>query len=123
MVKALGLESHVRFYGWVDDIVSWLSDKQYIVSTSVLESFGYGIAEGMACGVKPLIHNFIGANQLYPAKYCFNSIREFAAMVQDSDYDSGAYRRYIEEHYSLTKQLNEIEKLIETCRSRNREAA
>ncbi len=115
MLKAMGLESHVKFYGWVDDVVSWLGDKQYIVSTSLLESFGYGIAEGMACGLKPLIHNFIGATDLYPKKYCFNSIKEFGAMVLDSDYDSGEYRQYIEDHYSLTIQLGEIESLIGTC--------
>ena len=68
----------------------------------------------MACGLKPLIHNFIGAKVLYPAKYCFNSIKEFGAMVLSSDYDSAEYRRYIEEHYALAKQLREIESLIGT---------
>lgn len=120
MVKAMELESHVRLYGWVDDIAGWLGDKQYIVSTSLLESFGYGIAEGMACGLKPLIHNFIGAKELYPEKYCFNSIKEFGAMVLASDYDSGEYRRYIEDRYSLTGQLSKIESLIGTCRGRER---
>ncbi len=123
MVKALGLQSHIRLYGWVDDVVSWFEDKQYIVSTSLLESFGYGIAEGMACGLKPVIHNFVGAKALYPSKYCFNSIKEFGAKVLESDYDSGEYRRYIEDHYSLTKQLRAIDSLIENCRSKESEPA
>jgi glycosyltransferase involved in cell wall biosynthesis len=120
MLKAMKLESHIRFYGWVDDIVSWLADKQYILSTSLLESFGYGIAEGMACGLKPLIHNFIGAKELYPEKYCFNSIKDFGNMVLGSGYDSDEYRRYIEDHYSLTKQLHEIESLLDACPNENR---
>jgi len=95
MIRAMELEPHLKFYGLVNDIVQWLRDKQYILSTSLHESFGYGIAEAMACGLKPLIHNFICAKELYPERYCFNSIKEFGSMVLSSDYYSGEYRKHI----------------------------
>ena len=115
MIKALKLETHIKFYGRVNDIPNWLQDKQYLLSTSIHESFGYGIAEAMACGIKPLIHNFICAREIYPEEYCFNSISELGAMVSNSDYHSGEYRKYIEDNYSLTKQLHEIESLLGIC--------
>ena len=115
MITAMALEPNVSLYGWVNDIVSWLADKQYILSTSLLESFGYGIAEAMACGLKPLIHNFIGAKELYPKKYCFNSVKEFGTMILDADYRPDEYRKYIEENYSREKQFQEIDKLLGTC--------
>jgi len=115
MIKAMELEPHLKFNGWVNDIVPWLADKQYILSTSLLESFGYGIAEAMACGLKPLIHNFIGAKELYPEKYCFNSIKEFGTMVLGHDYRSDEYRQYIEENYSRDNQFQKIEGLLSAC--------
>ena len=117
MIKAMELEPHVKFHGWVNDIVTWLADKQYILSTSLLESFGYGIAEAMACGLKPLIHNFIGAKELYPAKYCFNSVKEFGHMILGCDYRPLEYRKYIEENYSREKQFQEIDRVMGSVRS------
>jgi hypothetical protein len=69
----------------------------------------------MACGLKPLIHNFFCANEIYPEKYCFNSISEFGSLVFSSDYRSGEYRKYVQDNYSLTKQLHEIESLLGAC--------
>ena len=76
----------------------------------------------MACGLKPLIHNFVGAKELYPEKYCFNSIREFGAMVLSADYRSAEYRNYILDNYSRDKQWQEIESLLSACLNPNPQA-
>lgn len=64
-----------------------------------------------------IIHNSVETD-----KYCFNSIKEFGDMVLSNDYHSGACREYIEDNYSLTKQLHEIESLLDTCSNQNRPA-
>ncbi len=61
----------VHFHGWVDDMPKWYADKGYVISTSLFESFHYSIAEGMACGLLPLIHDWYGADNLYPSKHLF----------------------------------------------------
>jgi len=112
MVNALGLERNIQFHGWVDNVEAWLADKSFILSTSVLESFGYGIAEAMARGLKPLIHNFVGAENIYPREYLFNSVREFGQMVLNPDFRPAEYRQYIEDNYSQHRQFNAIDQLI-----------
>jgi glycosyltransferase involved in cell wall biosynthesis len=112
MLAELGLEKRVHFDGWVKDINAWLDDKQYIVCASVLEGHPVGLMEAMACGLKPVIHNFVGARRLYPDKFIWNSIPEFVAMVTGSDYDSSEYRKFVEDRFSLQHQLASIEAIV-----------
>lgn len=115
IIEEMELTKNVIFHGWVDDINGWLEDKHFAVSTSVLESFCHGIADPMACGIKPIIHNFVGAKELYPKKYIFNSVKDFTDMVLSDDYKSSEYREYIEENYSQEKQISEIDMLVKSA--------
>jgi len=112
MVRVLDLAEVVFFDGWQDDINAWLRDKHYIVSASLGESQGMGILEGMACGLKPVIHNFPGSDQIFPSEYLFNISEEFCGQVCDANYEPEKYRRFVEERYPLDKQLNSINKLF-----------
>ncbi|ARA94811.1 hypothetical protein AWN76_017725 [Rhodothermaceae bacterium RA] len=122
MVKALGLEQHVIMHGWVDDVAAFLEDKHYLVSTSVHESFGYGIAEAMARGIKPVIHHFMGADELYPEATLFRTVAEFVRLIQEPAYDSAAYRRHVETHYALTDQVDRVDALLAAVVSSSRPA-
>ncbi len=112
MVKALDLTDAVFFDGWQDDINTWLRDKHYIVSTSIGEGHPMGLLEGMACGLKPVIHNFPGADQIFPAEFLFNISEEFCQQVCSEHYGPRRYRKFVEEQYSLQRQLNAINKLF-----------
>ncbi|HGJ65033.1 TPA: glycosyltransferase, partial [bacterium] len=112
IIKEMKLEKNVIFHGWINDINTWLEDKHFTVSTSVLESFCHGIADAMACGLKPIIHNFIGAKELYPQKYIFNTVSDFSKMVLSDEYNPIEYREYIENNYSQDNQLKEIDKIL-----------
>ncbi|MFQ6009484.1 MAG: tetratricopeptide repeat protein, partial [Candidatus Zixiibacteriota bacterium] len=72
----------VYFDGWVEDIPAWFADKDFIISTSLFESFHYSVAEGMACGLLSLIHNWYGANYLYPEEFLFNDPDECLKLLQ-----------------------------------------
>ena len=112
MVRALDIADVVFFDGWQDDVNSWLQDKHYIVSTSVGESQGMGVLEGMACGLKPVIHNFPGADQIFPSECLFNISEEFCQQVCCERYEPRRYRGFVEERYALRKQLSAINKLL-----------
>ena len=112
MIDAMGLNAHVTMSGWVDEIGPWLADKDYILCTSLLESQGLGLMEAMACGIKPVIHNFVGARDIYPHASLWNTITEGRDLVLDDHYDSTAYREWIRRKYSLASQLEKVAALL-----------
>jgi glycosyltransferase involved in cell wall biosynthesis len=112
MVDTLGLNEVVFFDGWQEHIRSWLNDKSYIVSTSFIESQGMGILEAMACGLKPVIHNFPGANEIFNCDYLFNIAEEFCDRILADSYEPQQYRRYVEENYSQKDQLAKINNIL-----------
>lgn len=113
MMKELDLENNVIFYGQVDDMNSWLQDKSYLLSTSILEGYGYAIMEAMAQGIKPIIHNFYGAKDFYPKEYLFNTVDEAVEKITSEKYDSREYRDWIINNgYTLENQLKQIKGII-----------
>ena len=112
MVGALGLHDVVFFDGRQEDVISWLQDKHYIVSTSLIESQGMGLAEAMACGLKPVVHNFPGADQIFPAEFLFNIAEEFCEHILSEQYEPQKYRRFVEENYALKDQLPKINNIF-----------
>jgi hypothetical protein len=68
--------------------------------------------EAMARGLKPLIHNFVGARGIYPGKYLWNTIPDFVRMATEDNYDPAEYRNFIETNYSLNKQTENIDTIF-----------
>ncbi|WP_284643226.1 glycosyltransferase [Paenibacillus silviterrae] len=112
MIDELGLKHNVIFDGWQADVNGWLEDKQYILSSSVLEGMPVGIMEAMAKGIQPLIHNFVGARKIYTAEYIWNTPGDCVSLITKHEYNSTKYRKFIENNYSLEKQLDRIKDLF-----------
>ncbi len=112
MVKEFGLESNFFFEGWQTDIDNWLEDKNYLICSSVLESQNMSVMQAMAKGIKPVIHNFAGAKEIYPERYLWNTISEAVEMVTDKEYNSQEYRDFVHKNYSLEQQNEVITKSI-----------
>jgi len=112
MTEVLGLRDVVRFDGFQSDVNDWLADKHFIVSTSISESQGMGILEAMACGLKPVVHNFPGASEIFPEEFLFNISEEFCRQICDGPYEPRKYRQFVEQRYSLKSQLQRINELL-----------
>ncbi len=108
MKEELGLENNFFYEGWQENMDQWLEDKNYILCTSVLESQNLSVMQAMAKGIKPVIHNFAGAAGIYPKKYLWNTIGEAVRMITEGSYDSIEYRDYISSNYSIEKQSEAI---------------
>jgi len=113
MIKEMGLRDNVKFYGWIDDMGGFWKDKNYLLHTSIHESFGYGIFEAMARGIKPVIHNFRGAKELYRKGDIFNTIEGAVNIIKSQDYYSSAYRQWIiDKGWTFKNQLKQTKEII-----------
>jgi hypothetical protein len=120
IINNLGIRENIIFYGHQDNIQSWLEDKNYLLSTSIHESFGYSIGEAMAMGIKPLIHRFPGSEELWPHHCLFSSTDELIEMIREkNNYNSIEYYKFVEQRYSLKSQMEKIGRLIEEILNRN----
>jgi glycosyltransferase involved in cell wall biosynthesis len=111
MAHEMGIRDRIYLNPWTDNVNAFLEDKDYFLSTSTHEGCGYSIMEAMAKGIKPLIHNFSGARELYPGVCLFNDVKQFTELLK-SDYESSVYRGYIADSFPLSKQLADVDRLL-----------
>lgn len=114
----------IHFDGWVEDMPAWYADKDFVISTSLFESFHYSIAEGMASGLLPLIHNWYGAKNLYPGKYMFNEpdqCLELLKQLETSDRKKlqAENRELIMSRYDQADKSKEISELVQQVMNGN----
>ena len=119
----LGIQGRVVYYGHVQDISAWLDDKDFILSTSIREGHPVNVIEGMAKGLKPVVHNFPGARILYPSEWMFNTAQECRDIVLSGDFERERYRAYVDEHWSAERILPQIDALLGSVIADHREEA
>jgi len=112
ITREIGIKDNLILHGWVEDVDKFLEDKNYVLSASIHEGHPYNILESMARGIKPIIHNYVGAKEQWPKELIYNTIDEAVQKIMSEDYDSESYRRFIEDNYSLERQISEIEEIM-----------
>jgi len=110
-VKRNGFENNVKRIHYVESVDKWLDNIDYILSSSMKECMSLPIAEAMAKGIKPLIHNWWGADELYPKELVWNGVDEIMDII-NAPYESVKYRKYIEDNYTLDKQVNSLNRIL-----------
>lgn len=109
-------ELNFEFTEWIEGdnaVNQFLEGKNYFLHASHKEAFSYATAEAMAKGIKPIIHRFYGADDLWPG-ITWSSIDEATDMITDGEYDSTSYRRYlINKGYTVNQMMNKINAIIE----------
>lgn len=101
-------------YEWVDNLAEWLADKDFILSCSKKEGFGYSIAEGMATGLKPVIHNFYGADWLWGKTGCtWDTIEEAVELIDDVPESGQTYREMLVSlGYTLDRMMERFDSIL-----------
>ncbi len=112
-LEEFGIKQSATFEGRVEDVSAWLDDKDFILSTSIREGHPVNVVEGMAKGLKPVVHNFPGAKSLYPSAWVFDTAAECRDMVLGVPLDRGQYRAYVQERWSSEVILPQLDALLD----------
>lgn len=99
---------------YVENLDQWWENKNYVLSCSMKEAFGYNLAEAMAKGICPLIHTFFGYEPLWgDSPWCWSSIDECVDLITDGNYNSQEYIDYLTgKGYTVDSMMNKIMKII-----------
>lgn len=105
---------NITFVDWVEDLDTWLEDKNYLLHCSTKEAFSAATAEAAAKGIRPVLHAFGGYEPLWgDSGWVWQGIDEAIDMITDGEYDSPSYRQYLINHEYTTPQMMErIDKVI-----------
>jgi len=103
--------NNLKFFPHNNKIEDVMHDPRYkyILSTSLGESFHLAVAEGMACGLMPLVHAWYGADQLWP--FTWKSIDELRVIANMSS-EPDKYRAWVESRYNAAYQAPKLETVI-----------
>lgn len=119
MIKSLGMENNIHEYGEISKPENWFEDMNYVINSSVLEGHPVGITEAMAMGIKPLIHSFVGSENLYPKEWIWQTIPDLKKMVKSKNYESLKYYNHVFENgWILDAQMDSILKILGTDENR-----
>ncbi len=114
MASELQLREAIHFGALPKDLGQWFKDKNYIIGSSLIETNLKPVLTAMVGGMKPVIHNFVGARGMLDAKYLWNTVPEFIAHVTSAEYDSAEYRRTAEWQFDIQILRFKLDKLMGT---------
>jgi glycosyltransferase involved in cell wall biosynthesis len=111
ITHAMNLSGAVILHKQVEDIATWLADKDALISASIRESFGYNIGEAMASGVRPAIHNFPGAGSIFPEELIFNTVDQCRDILLANTPSPQDLRAYALKSWPLKLQMAKLAEL------------
>jgi len=105
---------NVFIHAWQYDqaMSEFYQDKSFIINTSMRESQAMTLMEGMACGLKPIINDWLGADDIYPKEFIYKRISDISKSLT-GDYKPEEYRKFVDEKYNFDKIYPQIEQLFE----------
>lgn len=97
MRRRLYLYDHVP----AEQLSFWWEQMNYCLSTSLSEGNPNNVIEAMAKGIKPVVHNWPGAEDQFPASLRFSTVEQAVARITEPLYDSASYLQIVNEKFSL----------------------
>ena len=111
LIHELGLKDRVEFCSRVPDLAGWYADKDFYLCTSTRETFHYSLAEAMACGLKPVIHEWPGVQEFYDDAFVFQTVAEAVCMLKGSLIPD-SYRQCILENWNQDRLLKRLDRIV-----------
>lgn len=93
-------------------VKSFLSDKQHILLSSIVEGHPMCILEAMAMGIRPFIHRYPGIEYQFPEEYIWNTFDDLIKMYE-TPYEPEKHRAVIEERFDYRNTYIPVAEVIE----------
>lgn len=109
-----GIQDAVTLYAQVDDMNEWYENIDILLHPGMKEAFCYAVGEAMAKGIKPVINNFYGAEDIWTTDALYNThkqaIRAIGTIIKIAP--STLYRNFIREKYDVKRMMKEYDELL-----------
>jgi len=108
----------INWDGWQENMPDYLKDKDFVINTSLFESQCLSLQEGMASGVIPLVHAWLGADRIYPMTNIFVTPDQCVDIIKNFEKENNkdrvrrSMRKHIVEDYNLEKQTHKVIKML-----------
>ena len=125
--SALGLDAHVCFHGYRDQVASYLESADFFVLSSISEGVPLALLEAMASGLPGVATDVGGIREvIVPDETGYLVHAQSPGLLADAmlrilstpgalDRMGGAARRRVEEHFSLRAVVGQYEELYMQC--------
>jgi glycosyltransferase involved in cell wall biosynthesis len=112
--RRLGVADQVHYDGCLphDEVAAWLAERDYLLSTSLHEGHPVGLNEAMACGIRPVIYAYPGAEEVFPPDLLFMRPEEAVAQIRAPDYNSRSYHEWVAQRFPLDEQIRQLEGVL-----------
>jgi glycosyltransferase involved in cell wall biosynthesis len=103
----------VKWHGQVKNeaLNAWWNHMNYCLSTSASEGDPMNVLEAMAKGIKPVIHAWPGAKEMYPQDWVFDSAGMAAKMIEDFPYESNRYLDWV----TKNRPVSLADRVVKVC--------
>jgi glycosyltransferase involved in cell wall biosynthesis len=102
---------NVVYHGRYNDLNDFWNKMDAVISTSIIESFSYNVAEAMACGCQPFVYNWNGAKEFWGG-YVIYRVDNLTESIEYMDIPLDEMRKYIVDNFNYKDKLIEIEKVL-----------
>jgi glycosyltransferase involved in cell wall biosynthesis len=122
IVKDLGIQDKVTFYGNVKDTWNWYQKIDIFVSNSYSEGLQVAPMEAMASGCYCLSHRWHGADELLPNEYTFYTGNELKKIIsqycelseKEKNEQKKVMRTIAEENFDIQKTIDTVIQTIDS---------
>jgi len=108
------LHQNINIHGYIENenLPEFMEGMNYICCSSIFESQGVGMLEGMATGLKPIVFNFPGAESFFPEQFLYIDRKGFVDAILRRGYSPKLYRQFVSSNYSIQKRIGLYEDLL-----------
>lgn len=108
-----GIRDAVTLYGPVEDMNEWYEHIDVLLHPGMKEAFCYAVGEATAKGIKPLVNNFYGSEDIWPTEWLYETHNQAVSKMSYVQIKpSILYRQYIKEHYDIKRMMKEYDNLL-----------